>query len=170
MNIFDIERSIRDALDRMTAEMEETGCISDEMALELSSLNEAREKKVEGIALYYKEMQAEADAIKEEAKKLAERARTAQNKADSLKGFLSRLLYNPEQEKQDKFKTARVSVSFRKSESVEIIDDNWKLVPKKYVTKEIEYKVDKVGIKEALKAGEKVKGAYLRDKYNIQIK
>jgi len=169
MNIFEIDESIRQALDRMTEEMEETGCVSDEMALELSSLNEAREKKIEGLALYFKEAQAEADAIKEEAKKLAERARTAQNKADYLKGYLSRILFNPEAEKQDKFETSRVRVSFRKSESVDV-DDDWQKIDENFVIVKTDHQIDKAGIKEALKAGIEVKGASLKTNYNIQIK
>lgn len=169
MNIFEIDESIRQALDKMTEEMEETGCVSDEMALELSSLNEAREKKIEGLALYFKEAQAEADAIKEEVKKLAERAKTAQNKADYLKGYLSRILFNPEAEKQDRFETSRVRVSFRKSESVDV-DDDWQKIDENYVIVKMDHQIDKAGIKEALKAGIEVKGASLKTNYNIQIK
>lgn len=170
MNIFDIDNNIRAVLDKMNMVMEEEGDIPDELVSELSTLKEERERKLEGIALYWKELQAEADAIKVEADKLVARAKSAKNKADSMKSFLSRMMFDPDATEKEKIKTSRVSVFFKPSDSVIIKDDDWRNVPKQYVNKTIDYKVDKNAIKAVLKEGKKVKGASLQTNYNIQIK
>lgn len=166
MTMFEINDSIRAVLDKMGREMETEGFVSDETLAEYEALSEAKDDKMESIALYYKETQAEADAIKAEAKKLAERAEVAQKKADSLKGYLSRIM---EIDEMEKFTTSRVKVSFRKSESV-IVDDDLKNVDERFVITKTTYAADKASIKEAIKNGEDVKGAHLETKQNIQIK
>jgi len=166
MTMFEIKEEIRHLLENLYTEADEDGCVSDETMAALEALNEAKEDKMESIALYYKEMQAEADAIKVEAKNLADRAKATQKKADSLKAYLSRIL---QEDGMEKFSTARVKVTFRSSEAV-IVDDDWHNITKTYIKKNIEYVPDKTAIKEALKAGKKVKGAYLETRQNIQIK
>lgn len=170
MNIFEINGEIRALLDKMSEEMEVNGCVSDETAAQITALNEQRDAKIEGMALYYKELQAEADAIKEEAKKLADRAKVAQNKADRLKEFIKTLVYVPDAPKQAGFESPRVKIGFRASEKVMIEGDSWVNVPRKYVIVKMEKAVDKTAIKEAIKAGIKVKGAWLETTQNIQIK
>lgn len=164
MTMFEIKEEIRHLLENLYTEADEDGCVSDETMAALEALNEAKEDKMESIALYYKEMQAEADAIKAEAENLANRAKSTQKKADSLKAYLSRIL---QEDGMEKFSTARVKVTFRSSEAVIVDEDN---VSKTYLKKNIKYVADKTAIKEALKAGKKVKGAYLETRNNIQIK
>jgi len=164
MTMFEIKEEIRHLLENLYTEADEDGCVSDETMAALEALNEAKEDKMESIALYYKEMQAEADAIKAEAENLANRAKSTQKKADSLKAYLSRIL---QEDGMEKFSTARVKVTFRSSEAVIVDEDN---VSKTYLKKNIKYVPDKTAIKEALKAGKKVKGAYLETRQNIQIK
>jgi len=170
MTIFDIDNDIRDLLDKMNTVMEEEGSIPDELVSELSSLKEEREKKLEGIALYWKELKAEADAIKVEADKLAKRAESAKNKADRMKEFLYMMMYDEDAIEQEKVKTNRVSVYFTPSDSVMIENDDWRKVPEEYVNVVTDYKIDKKAIKAVLKEGKEVKGASLKTNYNIQIK
>lgn len=68
----------------------------------------------------------------------------------------------------DELKTPTLRVFFRKSESVDIEDEN--LIDKKYKVEETKYKVDKKLIKEALKNSEIVVGAKLNNTPKIQIK
>ena len=125
MTIFEIDGDIRALLDKMSEEMEAEGCVSDETAKQITDLNEMRDQKIESLALYFKEAQAEADAIKEEAKRLTERGRIAQNKADRLKEFLKTIVYDPYAPKQKGFETPRVKIGFRASEKVMIEGDSW---------------------------------------------
>ena len=66
-----------------------------------------------------------------------------------------------------KFSTARVAISYRKSVSTEVDSE---AVAKKWCRKKITYTPDKTAIKEALLSGLKIKGCRLVEKQNIQIK
>ena len=139
----------------------ETGEISEETADKLNALEKARDEKLENIGLFIKNLLAEATACKAEAKAFTERAKSAESKAEWLKGYMSRTLEG------QAFKTDRLSVTFRKSQAVEItdfyaIDDDFLRFK--------EPEIDKAKIREALKAGKEVKGAELVDKLNISIK
>lgn len=152
-NLYEIDAQIMACVDF------ETGEIIDEEKLQALQLE--FNQKVEGIALWIKNLLAEAKMIKEEKDSLAARQKTCENKAESLKKYLSSALDG------EKFKTAKVSISYRKSESVEIedislLDDNY--------LKFKEPEADKTKIKEALKNGVELQGVTLVEKNNIQIK
>lgn len=165
MKLYDIDRELRDLLDEMEIDPE-TGEVSDDFNLaKFESLMSERDSKVEGIAVYIKELLAESEALKNEYKKLKYRSEIKAKKAERLKNFLSDYMINT---KMPRFETDRVALSFRKSESVEVEDEN--LVPRKYFKKKIEYALDKIGIKTLLKSGKSVKGVQLIEKQNLQIK
>lgn len=136
----------------------ETGEIID--ADKLEQLQMQFSEKVEGIALWIKNLLAEAKMIKEEKDNLAARQKACENKAESLKKYLASALCG------EKFKTPKVSISYRKSEAVEIEDVS--LLSDEYL--KFKPEADKTKIKEALKSGTAVIGASLVEKNNIQIK
>lgn len=138
----------------------ETGEIVDEERL--NALGMEREKKIEGVILWRKDLLAEADAVKAEGKRLYDRARTCENKAEQLKKYIEHVLEG------DKFKTERCSVSYRKSSNIVIDDVN--LLPVE-VWKDIsEDWISKTKIKELLDTGKEVEGAHREDKQSIIIK
>ncbi len=161
MNLYEINKSITDMVDR------ETGEILDIEAFD--SLVMERDEKLENMALWIKNLSAEATAIREEEKNLAERRKAVERKADQLKEYLSAFLSG------QKFGTPRVSCSFRKSTSLEIKDEE-KFVQTMAQTQRFEFlkytapTVDKKAVTDAIKAGQTVEGAYLIEKNNIQIK
>ena len=117
--------------------------------------------KVEGIALWIKDLLSDATAIKAEKDKLAERQRVCENKAKNLKEYLSGFLGGA------KFKTSRVTISYRKSKSVDVQDTT--ALPEEYL-KYSEPTANKAEIKKALEAGTSVPGCVLVENSNIQIK
>ena len=153
MNLYEIDSAIMNCVDM------ETGEIIDMEALE--ALQMARDEKIENIGCWIKNLLADAKALKEEKDNLAVRQKVAENKATSLKKYLSRYLNG------EKFKTAKVSISYRKSDSVDIADGV--TVPKEFL-KYAEPTPDKVGLKAALKAGKEIPGITLVTSQNIQIK
>ncbi len=157
--LFEIDDEIRELLDNL--EIDDDGCIAPEDMEKLSELNEEREKKLENVTLYYKELVREAEDLKAEADILEKRAKQAEKQAEGLKMYLSSALGG------EAFKTARVAVTFRKSSKV-IIDEN--LLNEKYFKEKITYSPDRERIKELLKLGECISGAYIRETNNIQIK
>lgn len=153
MNLYEIDSAIMDCVDM------ETGEIIDMEALE--DLQMERDQKIEGIGCWIKNLLADAKALKEEKDNLAARQKAAENKAASLKAYLSSYLNG------EKFKTAKVSISYRKSDSVNIAEGA--VIPEEYL-KYSEPAPDKIGLKAALKAGEKIQGISLVTSNNIQIK
>lgn len=158
-SLFEIDEDLRKALDSI--EVDEDGCIATESFDKITALQEERDRKIEGIALYYKETLVEVEALKTEAKTLSERAKIAENRAESLKKYLISSLNG------ECLKTSRVTISYRKSVSVDVDED---LLSKKYFIRKVEEKPDKKAILELLKSGKRVMGAELIEKQNIQIK
>lgn len=152
-SLWQIEEAIMDCVDM------ETGEIID--IERLDQLQMDRDSKIENIALYIKNLLSDAEGIKAEKENLAQRQKVAENKANSLKKYLSGYLAG------QKFSTARVAISFRKSESVNIKDST--AIPKEYL-KYKDPEPDKTAIKSVLKSGKAVPGAELVQNQNIQIK
>lgn len=152
-NLYEINQAIMACIDS------ETGEIIDVEKLEELQLE--REAKIENVALWYKNLLSDAEQYKAEKNAFAEKEQKAKNKAESLKKYLESALAG------DNYKSARVNVSYRQSESV-VIDDI-DILDERFI-KFAEPTADKVAIKAALKAGEDVKGVHLEQKSNIQIK
>ena len=153
-SLYEIDRSILECLDV------ETGEIIDPERLE--TLHMERGQKIENIALWIKNLQADAQAFKAEKEAFEKREKAALAKADSLKAYLTQILQG------EKFSTTKCAVSFRRSEKVDIPDES--LVPKKYLVKTVSVKPDKVAIKALLKEGKTIKGCRLIENLNPQIK
>jgi len=121
------------------------------------------DEKTEQVCLYIKNQEAMATAIREEEKALAERRKSLESKNEWLKRYLEE---NMSAVGKVRFETAKCKVSFRKSESVEIIDELD--VPGDYM--KCKYEVNKTDVKAAIKAGIDVPGCVLVTRQNIQIK
>lgn len=165
MKLYDIDEELRDLLDEMEIDPETGEVLHNFDMAEFESLTNERDSKIEGIAIYIKELLAESEALKNEYKKLKSRSEIKANKAERLKDFLSNYMINT---KMPRFETNRVALSFRKSEGVEVEHED--LIPKKFFKKKIDYTLDKLSIKAFLKNGKSVKGAKLIEKQNLQIK
>lgn len=153
MKLYEIDQAIMDLVDNETGEI-----IDIEM---FDSLQMERDEKIESIALYIKDLKAEAEALKAEKLAFAERQKVAENKVESLKNYLAYAL------KGQAFKSTKAVVSFRKTQQVDIpdiyaLDENF--------LKYAEPTADKTAIKEAIKAGQTVKGATLIENTSIIIK
>ena len=154
LSIYQIDKAIANCIDA------ETGEIID--IEKLSSLHMARKRKIENVAAWIINIEAEAKAIKEQEDILKARRTANENKVKRLKEYLSYALNG------ESFTTPRIAVSFRASEAT-IIDDESK-IPDAYTNVVIERKPDKVAIKAALKQGIDVPGCRLEARSNIQIK
>lgn len=166
MTLYEIDFQIKQFLDNLMDSVdEETGEVLDIDPSELEALNEARQKKLENIALYIKNLDADAKAIKEEEKNLKERRERVEKKAERLRKLLSDSILNAG---DDHFETSRCSVTFRASDTVEI--DDLDLIDDVYIKVVTDYKPDKTALKKAIKAGIKIDGCHLESHNNIQIK
>lgn len=151
--LYEISEEILNCVDMETGEIIDTE--------KLRELQMEFDDKVEGIALWIKNLLSDAAAIKEEKDKLAERQRVCENKAKSLKEYLSVFLGG------QKFKTPKVSISYRKSKSVDVKDIT--VLPEEYL-KYSEPTANKTEIKKAIESGIDVPGCEIVESQNMQIK
>lgn len=162
MTIYEIDKAIMDLLDQID---EETGeALFDPEQIE--RLQMERERKCENLAMAWKNLTAEAKAIREEVETLTKRAKTVQNEADRAKAYLELVLGG------DPFKTAKVAVSYRKSESVEPAPGfmDWALANDDSLIRYKEPEADKTAIKKALKDGREIPFVNLVTKTSMTIK
>ena len=150
MTLYEIDEAIINCIDT------ETGEILD--AEKLDELSMARDTKIENIALYIKSLKADADAIK-----------AKENRAESLKEYLYNALNG------EPFETAKVRLSFRGGEAVDITDEFAvvEYLEKNSVEKALTYsmpKISKTVVGELLKQGIEIPGAVLKQNNNLQIK
>lgn len=157
MNLYKIKQEFEKAIEECV-DME-TGEIINPTRLD--ELNMVLTDKRENVALYIKNLSAEAKAIDEEAKNLTNRKRVLNNKVEGLKKYLADNLEG------HKFETAKVVVSFRKSEQLEI--NSIEHIPTEYLISQ-EPKIDKVALKKSIKQGAVISGVQIITKQNIQIK
>lgn len=153
MTLYEIDQKLLDCIDLETGEIIN--------AEKLTELTMERDEKVEKVALWIKELKAEAEALKAEKQSFADRQRAAENKIESLKKWLADALNG------EKFKTTKVAVSFRKTKSVDVpdifaLDENY--------VKYSEPTADKAAIKKAIEAGQEVTGATLVENVSISVK
>ena len=152
MKLYEINEAILSCVDPETGEAD---------AEKLDELMLMREEKLENLALWVKDLKAEADAIKAEEKALAERRQAKERKAESIKAYLEKELAG------QKFETSRAVCSFRKSQKVEITDLD--KIPDDYLRYSAPI-ADKTAIKAAIKDGLKIEGAELVDSVTMSIK
>ncbi len=159
MTLYEIDTAITELLNNVD---EETGEILFSMD-ELEQLEMMVVDKCENIALYIKNLVAQAKAIRDEEQALAKRRRIAENRTNHLKQYL---LFYLDKTSQSKMETTRAVISTRKSKQVEITDET--LIPEEY--KSYEVKISKKAIGDAIKNGEAVEGATIIENVNLQIR
>ena len=160
-SLFDYKKEWDDIMENA---VDEDGVIESEEALKrLEELELEIPEKVDNSISAIKTWLVKAEALKDDAKKLTERAKQLENRAQWLKQYLDSTLAG------SKWESAAGRVSYRKSVSVELADDfiAKHLEDQRFIT--MEPKVSKAAVKDALKAGELIEGATLVEKQNIQV-
>ena len=160
--LYEIDAAILAAVDQETGEILDTE--------KLDALQMERERKLEGVALWFKDMKAEAAAVKEEADKLTARKKALENKMDGLKTWLLMALDG------EKLKTPRCNVYQTHSQRV-VIDDEKALIDM-FMTSPFGEKflrvkdpeIDKTALKDSMKQGYECEFAHLEETESVVIK
>lgn len=153
-NLYEIDQAILECLDA------ETGEIIDPERLD--NLFMERNQKIENVALWIKNLESDAMAFKAEKDAFAYREKAATKKAENLKAWLAQVLEG------EKFSTSKCAISFRKSEQVEIFNED--MIPRELMLETVTLKPDKKAIKSFFKEGLAVSGCRLVENLNTQIK
>lgn len=158
MSIYEIDDAITSLVDM------ETGEIDDEKRYD--ELQMERTQKVENIGCYYKNLVAEAKAMKEEEANLAQRRKAVENKAERIKSLLVYAL------KGEKFESPKVRCSYRKAKSVQVDDSfvDWARCHAAYLLTYKEPTPDRKAIKAALEDGREIEHAEIVTSESLQVK
>lgn len=128
--------------------------------------------KIENIGCFIKNLESDVEALKKEEDNLKARRKSAENKIESLKkylnGYLQAVYPNDDDRRKWKFKSPKVVLGYRKSTTVEI--PNIDALDKEFLKVKTEVAPDKTAIKDAIKSGKDVKGAYLKDNINLSVR
>jgi len=160
-SLYSIDQAIMDCIDF------ESGEVVD--AEQLDSLQMLRTEKLENVALWIKNLTADAKAIREEEKALASRRQQTEKKVKSLNEWLTNALQG------EKLSTPKVAVSFRRSEGLEVIDNDsfclWAMGNERDdLLKFTAPTIDATAVKKAIKAGLDVPYVRIEERMNINIK
>ena len=175
-SLYQIDQQVNNIMGNLALAFdEESGEITDEELYakcqnELEGLELSKEEKIENLACYYKNLTAEKNAIDNEAKALLERAKRKDNAIKRLKSYLESYLIFHE---VNKIETPKAQISFRKSEQLEIVDEQeaMKWAKENDLMRYKEPEIDKAGLKKYIKtSGEVLSFAQIAVKQNLQIK
>lgn len=160
MTLYEIDNRLQELVDP------ETGEIADYEAFE--ALDMERNRKLENMACWIKNMKADVDGIAAEVKALQARKTAIAKRAERIAGYLQEALAG------QKFETPKCSITYRNSTAV-VIGDSATVV--EYLESHghtdcvtyAEPKIDKNELKKLLN-DEEVPGASLAKRQNMQIK
>ena len=138
----------------------ETGEVADQERFEELQLE--KDKKIEGIACWIKNLRSDVKELKEEEGNLNARRKSKENLIERLESLLANELDGAQ------FETAKAKITWRKSTAVNITDET--LIPAEFKVEKVTVSVDKKALGDALKFGEVIDGAELVQNNNIQIK
>lgn len=167
-NLYELTQEQLRLYERLSSEdaiNKETGEIDESLANALAVNQEELENKIIGTVLVYKQLNADAEMIKNEMDVLAERYARLNNNAKYVKERLEHSLLDIGLMKYD---NPKFSVSFRKSTKVEILDES--LIPTEYMREKVTIEPAKKDIGDALKSGKEIAGCRLEESQKIQIK
>ena len=163
MTLYEIDAAILACTDQ------ETGEIID--PAKLDALQMERERKLENVALWVKDLRAEADAIGNEVQALTARKKAAERKAEALKAWLGDALAG------EIFKTPKVRISYTHNSRLNVIDEQSVVnyIQTKYPEPEQYLKftlpeIRKDPVKALIKSGAEIPGACLESTESVVIK
>ena len=171
MNLFKIEQEYK-ALQELTEDIEfnpESGEIIDNSELikqlfdELS--NDKLEVKLENIMYIIKELEVSQTALKDEAKRLNEKAKVFENRALRLKEMIKNVMIVSN---QDKIKTDKFSFSVRTVEKWDYENINLFGLSDEFIRTKQE--IDKTKIKEFVKAGGTIDGLRISEDTSLTVR
>ena len=164
MNLYELNQNFNNLISVLENTEDEN--IKELIKKSMDQLTLETNEKIENIIKYIKNLEAEAEALEKESKRLNDRKIKTLKKVDNLKGYLKDFTSSLESKK---YNTGIFNISIRKNAASLVIDNEF-LVPDEFCKTEIIRKVDKIALKEKLKAGEVIEGVKLQQSESIIIK
>lgn len=161
-----------DSFDELMEAEEDTEDIEQAWFDTLEGIEGEFECKAESVAQYIKELNAEAEAIKAEEKKLSARRKAKENAAIRMKEYLKNCM---ETMNLKKVETAKAKISIRNNAPSLKIDNETEFIMtlessgRRDLLKYAPPEIKKTDIKNLIKSGEEFKGARLESSQSIII-
>lgn len=181
MNLYEIDNRLN-ILEEYMVDSETGEMVSeDDFAEKFDEIQMELSKKIENTICFAKNLESDAEQLKTEEDKLANRRKAKENLAKRLKNNIDRYIrqqFVTTNEKGEtkldekglnkyKFDTSKCFISYLKSQSVNVIDES--KIPTKFVKTTTSTKVDKAELKKYLKDNS-CDGAIIETNINMQIK
>lgn len=141
------------------------GELTPEVSQALSLTEEQFQEKAISYGYILKTLDNTTSIIDAEIKRLMKLKERSERNKETFKERLSEAM---QQFGVEKINTPTLTLSFRKSESIEISDED--KVPDNFFDQKTIFTISKTRIKEAIKEGKQVPGAELISKQNLQVK
>ena len=132
----------------------------------LNELGEQEAQKVDSFAQFVRLETARAASMKDEAKRLAARAKTAENRLSYLKAKYMDIMHN---NGLRKVQGNAYTLSVRESKAV-VVPDDLTTLDEIFLRRKEVVEADKVLIREAIQRGQEVPGCELRSTYSLIVK
>ena len=152
MNLYDIAENFR-----VLAELESSGDYDEQtIADTLEALEGDLQHKAENIGKLVKMLEREADACDLEAIRLKDRAAALRKRADHVTAYLHSCMRLMQVKRVE---TPLFNVVIRRLPPVVELDEE--LLPKKWLVEKVDYRPDRMAIKDAIQQGQEIRGARL---------
>jgi Siphovirus Gp157. len=157
MTIYEIDEALLSLVDGETGELLDFE--------EFERLSMERDKKIEGMGCWVKELRAEKKAIEDEIQNLKKRAERADKKAESLLKYLGQILNG------STFKSTKVAMSYRTSKGTVVTDEDALRNTHPELMRHTEsWKPDLTAIKDYINENGEVPFAHIEERTKLEIK
>lgn len=161
----EIELEIQNILSAFAEEGQDLNELDNHVKEYLKDLKYQEQKKIDAIGHVIRKKESEIDFIKSEEQRLKKRKQSIENSIARLKNYIKDVMITNELQN---IKGAISTLYLRPSEVIDIIDENQ--IPPQYVEEKITKTPQKKLIKEAIKNGEIVPGASLRNQITVVLR
>lgn len=127
----------------------------------LNALEIEKNEKIKSVAVYFDDMVAKLDNLKNKIDMLTKSKKTLEREIEGLQSYILFATDNKG------FKDDEIEVKVKKSKRCDFTDET--LIPEKFIKTEINKSASKTEITKAIKAGEEVPGAVLNTYYSVKI-
>lgn len=127
----------------------------------LNALEIEKNEKIKSVAVYFDDMVAKLDNLKNKIDMLTKSEKTLEREIEGLQSYILFATDNKG------FKDDEIEVKVKESKRCDFTDET--LIPEKFIKTEIKKSASKTEITKAIKAGEEVPGAVLNTYYSVKI-
>ncbi len=163
--LYDVSNKYRALFDRMASELTE---VWDEHSLQaIEALSDGTEEEAINLAAEIKNLEAQAEMVKQAKKEMEKRQTSLENFAEYLKGHLIKILVSSDIKAITT--CPMFAIRIRKNRlGVDVVNED--LIPEQYYKQKITFQLDKISIHKDIENGIEVPGAILSSKLTVAIK